>query len=523
MLRRDPTKYIERAEAAMKNADWQSAVLQWLTIKRKFKKRTPPRVYEKLAYSYRHQGKYGEAQTIIAEGIESYADCTPLYIERAEIAMSQSDWVTAVRLWEDIYKNTTSDIPEKVYVKLIRAYRQTKKLKQAERIAKRGVIAYPQSITLKKERAKLAYINGEWPLAARLWRTVIDEQTSPEPLQSYVQLSQSLRRTNDSDLAEKYAKSGQKVYPKSWEMNLELAEVITAKKDWPSALQKWQQFLHTHREEVSISPLIIQHARFNESIIKRIIDIDAYRQTIKNFQKREKKKSGRIAVYTSVSKGYESLKPHEVINERFDYFAFTDGDVDDMGIYEVRPIPVEGYDDGRAIRYAKTHPHVLFSSYDVAIWLDTSLMIVGDIFPIIEDFIKSGKAIGSSPHSQRQSVYEEFETCIKLQKDDVKIMQRQRDFYKSIKFDTNELTENGFLAFNMKHPKLAPALETWWEQICQFSKRDQLSFNYSLVKNDVEWHRLMKPPQNIRNHPDLVIAPHHDSTKVLDELVGKLK
>lgn len=505
----------------MRRGDWASAATHWLAVAKKFKNHTPPRVFEKLSYAYRHDKKFSEAQAVIEDGISRYPDQFSLYIEQAEVAMAQGQWETAVQLWESVKEKTIPDTPEKVYAKLARAYRYLGKLKNAEHITKQGTKAYPKSDALQIEGAKLAFVREDWPTAISLWKKVIDEPANGASVQAYVQLVRSLRRIGDDVLAEKYANQGAQKFTTAWELSVELAEIVTTRKNWPEALRAWQRLLSAYRKQPDISPSVVQNARFNESIIKRLIDTDSYRCTIKEFQK-AKRATKRIAIYTSVSKGYDRLKPHEVIDNRFDYFAFTDEKLDSMGIYDIRPIPVTGYDDGRAIRYSKTHPHVLFPDYDIAIWLDTSLMIVGNLYPIIEEFIKSGKAIGSSPHSQRRSVYEEFQTCIELHKDDIKTIKRQMDFYKSMGFDTNELTENGFLMFNLKHPKLAPTLETWWEQICQFSKRDQLSFNYALAKNNTEWHRLMKPPYNIRNHPDLIIAPHHEHAQVFDELVARL-
>jgi hypothetical protein len=149
-------------------------------------------------------------------------------------------------------------------------------------------------------------------------------------------------------------------------------------------------------------------------------------------------------------------------------------------------------------------------------------MLVDDIYPIVEDFLASGKAIGTTPHTHRESLFEEFVVCMERSKDSFSNLKSLYSFYAGEGFEYNNLSENGFLLFRLQHPDLPPALELWWDMILTYSKRDQLSFGYSLSKSEVDWYRISDPPHNINNNPSFIIAPHKQSLNVIHELEKRL-
>jgi hypothetical protein len=309
---------------------------------------------------------------------------------------------------------------------------------------------------------------------------------------------------------------------------VELAEIATAGKDWPPALQRWQAILESFGRSPSVDEALVRHVRFNVSLLKRLIDLDGYKARLEaHGGSRPQPGKRKIAVYTSFTEGYDNLKLPEVIDDRLDYIVYTDHQLDGMGVFDVRPLPRPDNDGARAIRYPKTHPHVLLNEYETAVWVDTSLMVVGDLHRMVDAFMESGRAIGSSDHPYRKSIYEEFEACVRLKKDDYRTMKRQMDYYRSIGFDTDDLSENTVLMFNLKDPaltsRLAAAMETWWEQICRFSKRDQLSLNYALSTHDVLRYHLMQAPDHVHVHPTFVFVPHQSEHEILTEFYRHLR
>lgn len=82
----------------------------------------------------------------------------------------------------------------------------------------------------------------------------------------------------------------------------------------------------------------------------------------------------------------------------------------------------------------KTHPHILLSEYDIAIWIDANIMIINDFHDIVDNFISSDLLLGAIPHPNRNSIYEEISACRKRNKDNLKIMELQVTKYKSENF-----------------------------------------------------------------------------------------
>jgi hypothetical protein len=296
--------------------------------------------------------------------------------------------------------------------------------------------------------------------------------------------------------------------------------IETEAQNYKKALQLWKKLKQQNPKTAPLS--VTRTSDFNISIISRILDPSAYKKRIEAYSTATKKQQPKIVVYTSYTSGYDILKPHQHIDSRFEYVVFTDDTPNDYGLYEVKPLPTNHRDGRVSTRYPKTHPHELFPNHDVAIWLDTSIMIVDDIYPIIKDFIASGKAVGTTPHTHRAGLFEEFVVCMERDKDSYANLKSLYDFYAKIGYKYNNLSENGFLLFRPQHHNLQTALELWWKMILKYSKRDQLSFGYSLAKAGLDWYRISEPPDNINNNPAFIITPHKQSLDVIYELEKRL-
>jgi glycosyltransferase involved in cell wall biosynthesis len=275
--------------------------------------------------------------------------------------------------------------------------------------------------------------------------------------------------------------------------------------------------------------LAAARAKLNLSLTRRLSNIGAYKGQIAEYvaaraaKTLQQSKVKKIVIYTAISGNYDSVKLPERPDSRFDYVLFTDTPAPDTGIYQVRPITYFHVDPTRAARFVKTHPHILLEGYDIAIWVDSNIMILGDIYPLVEVFLASGKAVAAVPHPLRKSIYEELEACIRLKKDDAEIMRQQLSHYRSMGFDSDHLIESNLMMFNLKNNLTRPFLDTWWREIERYSKRDQLSLNYALKQTGVVWHRLTEHPNSIRDHPLFAFVPHDGDTGPARTLTDALR
>lgn len=508
----------KNADKAKNSKDWNGFVKEWEAALSETKNSSPVYVYTELADGYNKLGRHKEAEKIAEKGLHHFPENPSLLVKFAAALMKQAKWKEAEQVWSALSLKLKNETPAQVWIKLVQTLRRQERLHEAEKTAQTGLKNYPEEQNLLLEAAKLASANNNWKDASKYWRKIFNVSTDLSE-DMYARAVKALRLGGDPKEAEKIGLKGIDNHKENPFLNSELAEIAQDKKDWPAALKYWGR-VTLLLESTQNSQLKLQ-ARFNQSIIKRIVSINEYKRQIRDYRL-NKERQPKIAIVTAFTEGYDSLKPPEFIDKRFEYIAYSDKPVNDMGIYDVRILPDFNLDGPRAIRYVKTHPHVLLKNYETVVWLDTSVMIVGDIYTIVREFADSKFAIGAGKHPLRNNIYEEYKACVERKKENVEIMKKQIDYYKESGFTHSDLTENTMLMFNLKHEKLEATLEAWWDQICSFSRRDQLSFNWALHKNNVKWFPITKPPEDIRNHPELVITAHHTEQKALEELIKRL-
>lgn len=227
-------------------------------------------------------------------------------------------------------------------------------------------------------------------------------------------------------------------------------------------------------------------------------------------QKRQKPK---IVIYSAIIGAYDQLTLPLLLDGEIDYVLFTDQKIDGQGVVEIRSLPFKKRDAARQVRYIKLHPHTLFPDHDLAIWVDANIRILGDIQPLITAFKSSKKPVGLVPHSKRRSLYEEAAACLALGKGEPDLIRKQVAHYQKLGFEHNDLATGGIIFYDLNSSKLESWLNDWWQEILDFSARDQLSINYTMAKNKVEWFRLMEPPQHAGNHPLFTLAPHQKESR----------
>ena len=84
----------------------------------------------------------------------------------------------------------------------------------------------------------------------------------------------------------------------------------------------------------------------------------------------------KIALYTVLTGNYDALAQPKVIDERFDYFCFSnDIPKSHIGIWEIRKF--DGAFPSKQIesRYPKMHPWEVLPEYDYSVYMDANIRI----------------------------------------------------------------------------------------------------------------------------------------------------
>ncbi len=441
---------------------------------------------------------------------------------RAEVSMHDKDWPNAEKMWQEIIDTYGDKTPSGVYVRLSIAQRKLRNFTKAQSAIRRGLELYPDYMPLYIENAEIAMDLGEWTKAAKRWQ-VVTQRFDSAPSDAWAKLSFCYGQQGKLDAASKYVETGLSKHPDSRDLEAEYARLATKRGDHELALELWEGLVkRLQKDSEANSWARLADARLYISVSKRLLHIDKYQKTIKDYRKKRDLTPPKIVVYTAIVGDYDDVKLPEYLDSKLDYVLFTDQSSSDYGIFSARPIPYFHEDPTRAARYVKTHPHILLNDYDIAIWVDASVLITGDIEKMIDGFIESGLPVGAIPHPDRKSVYDEAAACIRLGKEDPEEVGEQIHHYRSLRFDCDDLIESGFMMFDLSK-EIKHFFDIWWAEIDTFTKRDQLSINYALKRSGLEWHPIMKRHQSLRNHPSFVLCPHSQNNRELTaELSSKL-
>lgn len=188
-------------------------------------------------------------------------------------------------------------------------------------------------------------------------------------------------------------------------------------------------------------------------------------------------------ILTAITNGKDKLKDPEQKYDNCDYIAFVDKDYETK-IWEQRKIIpfsfIDNYRDRRNAKIYKILSTILFPEYDYIIWVDGNHQLKKDPREIYDEY--GDFDILLFKHPDRKCTYEEMDAVKKWNMDDTENIDNQYKFYKSKFMPSNwGLYEmSTFIVKNTDNIKTFQLM--WYEHICKFSSRDQISLPFVLWK-----------------------------------------
>lgn len=227
-------------------------------------------------------------------------------------------------------------------------------------------------------------------------------------------------------------------------------------------------------------------------------------------------------IYTAIFGGYDTLQEPKVIPEGWDFVCFTDQKIQSKN-WAVRVVKPTEEDSTRNARKYKILPHRYVGGYETSIWIDGNLLVRGDVNELVETYLQgTNMAVFDHAYAQHRdrgrtldalhSVDEQLDKLIAMvakgrQKDDPELMQEQYGAYKKDGFpDKNGILLSMILLRRHNAPDVIAAMELWWQELKQWSKRDQLSFNYAAWKTGLDFTYI---PENARENTYFLHRPHN--------------
>lgn len=185
-------------------------------------------------------------------------------------------------------------------------------------------------------------------------------------------------------------------------------------------------------------------------------------------------------VYTVLLGGYESLTEQPVaLTSSITFICLTDDPTLTSKTWDVKLIePVLPQDSIRSQRYLKIMGHPLLQEFTQSLYIDNSVRLTRTPEEIFEKY--AGQAPLVLPlHSFRRTVNEEFQEVTSLHLDDPDIVAKQLIRYQNL--NPESLRQRPYwtaiLLRDHTDPVIPELMGKWWNEVLNFSRRDQLSIN----------------------------------------------
>lgn len=198
-------------------------------------------------------------------------------------------------------------------------------------------------------------------------------------------------------------------------------------------------------------------------------------------------KKKQIAAYTCIVGNYDKLQEPVSISEECDYYVISDKRPSEDSVFQYIDIndciPHYIEDNVKKNRYCKINAHKMFSQYRYSIYFDGNIRLKNNIVKKTDELPQTRiMASGANPIN---CVYKEAMRAIELGRVSKEVATKQVEKYwlegMPEKFGSVVCS---LLIREHNNPICEKIMEDWWEQVEQFSRKDQISFPYVIWKNN---------------------------------------
>jgi hypothetical protein len=190
-------------------------------------------------------------------------------------------------------------------------------------------------------------------------------------------------------------------------------------------------------------------------------------------------------VYTAMIGDYDNIVPcASGKKEGWDYICFTDNKnikSDFWRVVYVENLIVDEIKNIKLARQIKTSFYSYLSSYEYILWIDARITISMDIDEYLVRL--NDNDILFMKHPDANSILEELERMLPGKIETVEMCKKIKTRYESFgyKYDNGLIASGAMLIRN--NERTIKFFKEWWNEINNFSHRDQLSANFVLWRN----------------------------------------
>ena len=199
----------------------------------------------------------------------------------------------------------------------------------------------------------------------------------------------------------------------------------------------------------------------------------------------------KIAVYTCMTGNYDNIKEIKNKEKGIDYYCFTNNKNVKSNTWKVIYIEDKTLSNVELARKTKIMgTPMLNEKYDILVWMDAAVTFKKSIHDFINQYLNKKDSFVAFKHGNRNNIKEEMEACFRFNKEEKDKIERLMKFYEEEDYNyDNGLIESTVFIKRPKDRKVKETSNLWFSMIVNYTKRDQLSFNYCIKKTGlkVKW------------------------------------
>lgn len=194
----------------------------------------------------------------------------------------------------------------------------------------------------------------------------------------------------------------------------------------------------------------------------------------------------KIIVYTCITGNYDDIVEVTNKEENIEYICITNNKQLKSNTWNVKYID-EKIDNWTLARKVKIEPFNYLPKHDVSIWIDGAIKINKKISEFLDKECELDKydMVGFK-HQFRNCIYDEISACVDMRKETIENANRLFDFLKKQKYPENNGLIESTVLIRKNNNDVKKLMSLWFDMIINYSRRDQLSFNYCLWKNPIK-------------------------------------
>ncbi len=256
----EPEPYIDYARVAEARGDWPAATLRWELVRESFPDRAAG--YVGGAAALRELGRADEAEALTAEAAERFStDATAAAehagtepVARATFDSDAASPLASAESPETIAESATltTEAPQPPgevapagrslaeYLDAATELRAARRLDEANALLAEAMEHFRDDPDLLSESGRVAEWRSDWPEAARHWEAV--HNLLPGHALAHIGHARALIHDGRHDAAETLLEDAARRFPENFEILMVRAESAAQRRDWPEALQRWEEF-----------------------------------------------------------------------------------------------------------------------------------------------------------------------------------------------------------------------------------------------------------------------------------------